>query len=106
MDFLTETVRVLAGLCRFVVADVTDPQSVPAELQAVVPTVMVPFFPIMKKGEKPFALLEALRTEHSDRVMKPYRYRSLDALIDNPDAKIIQPAEVRSAKLQARKSRR
>jgi hypothetical protein len=48
----TETIRVLAGLSRFVIADVTDPQSVPAELQAVVPTVMVPFLPIIEKGKK------------------------------------------------------
>jgi hypothetical protein len=48
----TETNRVLAGLSRFVIADVTDPQSVPAELQAVVPTVMVPFLPIIEKGKK------------------------------------------------------
>jgi hypothetical protein len=48
----TETIRVLAGLSRFVIADVTDPHSVPAELQAVVPTVMVPFLPIIEKGKK------------------------------------------------------
>jgi Pentapeptide repeats (8 copies) len=58
---LTETIWVLAGLSRFVIADVTDPHSVPAELQAVVPTVMVPFLPIIEKGKKPFALLEDLR---------------------------------------------
>ena len=48
-DF-TETVRLLAGLSRFVIADVTDPQSVPAELQAAVPAAMVPFVPIITRS--------------------------------------------------------
>jgi Pentapeptide repeats (8 copies) len=103
---LTETIRVLAGLSRFVIADVTDPHSVPAELQAVVPTVMVPFLPIIEKGKKPFALLEDLRIEHGDRVFKPFSYPSLDALAAALEVKIIKPAETRFAKLQARKRRR
>jgi hypothetical protein len=102
----TETIRVLAGLSRFVIADVTDPQSVPAELQAVVPTVMVPFLPIIEKGKKPFALLEDLRIEHSDRVFKPFSYPSLDALAAALEVKIIKPAEIRFAKLIARKRSR
>src|SRR3984885_1184714 len=103
---LTETIRVLAGLSRFVIADVTDPHSVPAELQAVVPTVMVPFLPIIEKGKKPFALLEDLRIEHGDRMFKPFSYPSLDALAAALEVKIIKPAETRFAKLQARKRRR
>ena len=102
----TETIRVLAGLSRFVIADVTDPQSVPAELQAVVPTVMVPFLPIIEKGKKPFALLEDLRIQHGDRMFKPFSYPSLDALAAALKVKIINPAETRFAKLQARKRRR
>jgi hypothetical protein len=102
----TETVRLLAGLSKFVIADVTDPQSVPAELQAVVPTVMVPFLPIIEKGKKPFALLEDLRIEHGDRLFKPFSYPSLDALAAALEEKIIKPAETRFAKLQARKRRR
>jgi uncharacterized protein YjbI with pentapeptide repeats len=100
----TETVRVLAGLCRFVIADVTDPQSVPAELQAAVPAAMVPFLPIIKEGEKPFALLEALRAEHSDRVFEPIYYSSLDALIGALDKEIIGPAEARFDELVVRKA--
>jgi hypothetical protein len=102
----TETVRVLAGLSRFVIADVTDPQSVPAELQAAVPAAMVPFVPILRQEQKkPYALLESLRIEHSDRVLRAFRYSSLDALVEALDEKIIKPAEARFAKLQAKKAR-
>jgi Pentapeptide repeats (8 copies) len=101
-----ETVRVLAGLSRFVIADVTDPQSVPAELQAAVPAAMVPFVPIVRqKQKKPYALLESLRIEHTDRVLRAFHYSSLDALVVALDEKIIKPAEARFAKLQAKKAR-
>ena len=33
----TETVRLLAGLSHFVIADVTNPKSAPLELQATIP---------------------------------------------------------------------
>jgi hypothetical protein len=49
-DF-TETVRLLAGLSRFVIADVTNPKSAPLELQATVPEIMVPFLPIIEEGQ-------------------------------------------------------
>ena len=55
-DF-TETVRLLAGLSHFVIADVTNPKSAPLELQATVPEIMVPFLPIIEEGEEPFSML-------------------------------------------------
>ena len=55
-DF-TETVRLLASLSRFVIVDITNPRSTPLELQATVPECMVPFVPILEKGEEPFAML-------------------------------------------------
>jgi hypothetical protein len=41
-DF-TETVRLLAGMSKFIIADITNPKSSPLELQATVPEIMVPF---------------------------------------------------------------
>ena len=103
---MTETIRVLAGLSRFVIADVTDPRSVPAELQAAVPAAMVPFVPIVEEGQEPFALLEALLVEHSDRVLEPVSYSSPDALVEALDKEIIGPAEIKFDELLARKAER
>jgi hypothetical protein len=50
-DF-TDTVRLLAGMSHFVIVDITKPRSVPLELQAVVPDCMVPFVPILQKGDE------------------------------------------------------
>jgi uncharacterized protein YjbI with pentapeptide repeats len=102
-DF-TETVRLLAGLSKFVIADITNPKSAPLELQATVPEIMVPFRPIIEEGEKPFAMLQDLWIKHREWVFDPLYYSSLDALVGALDEKIIRPAEVRFAELLARKA--
>jgi hypothetical protein len=102
-DF-TETVRLLAGLAHFVIADVTNPKSAPLELQATVPEIMVPFRPIIEEGQEPFAMLRDLWVKHRDWVFEPIYYSSLDALVDVLDEKIIGPAKVRFAELLARKA--
>ena len=56
----TETVRTLAHLARFVIADLTSPASVPHELQAFVPDVQVPVAPIIQEGERPYSMFEDL----------------------------------------------
>jgi len=46
-DF-TETIKILAGMSLFVIADISNPKSSPLELQATVPDYMVPFVPIIQ----------------------------------------------------------
>jgi hypothetical protein len=47
---LTETVRTLAHLSRFVIADITEPRSIPHELATIVPDLAVPIQPLLLKG--------------------------------------------------------
>ena len=102
-DF-TETVRLLAGLSKFVIADITNPKSSPLELQATVPEIMVPFQPIIEHGEKPFAMLQDLWIKHRDWVFEPIEYSSVDRLIETMDAEIIGPAEARFDELVMRRA--
>jgi uncharacterized protein YjbI with pentapeptide repeats len=102
-DF-TETVRLLAGLSRFVIADITNPRSAPLELQATVPEYMIPFVPILERGEEPFAMFRDLWIKHREWVLDPIRYPSVDRLIEVLDAEIVKPAQVRFAELLARKA--
>jgi hypothetical protein len=102
-DF-TETVRLLAGLSKFVIADITNPKSSPLELQATVPEIMVPFRPIIEEGEKPFAMLHDLWIKHRYWVFEPIHYSSVDALVGSLEEKIIRPAEARFTELLRRRA--
>jgi hypothetical protein len=57
---LAETVKILAGLSAFVIADITNPRSVPLELQATVPDYMVPFVTILQEGQPAFSMFDDL----------------------------------------------
>lgn len=102
-DF-TETVRVLAGLSLFVVVDLTDPQSSPLELQAMVPEFRVPFVPIIEEGERPFSMFGDLTTAH-DWMLKPViEYSDPTRLIEALDSLVVQPALRMRAELTKRKA--
>ncbi|MDA2919837.1 pentapeptide repeat-containing protein [Desulfobacterota bacterium AH_259_B03_O07] len=89
-DF-TETIKVLAGLSLFVIVDITNPKSAPLELQATVPDYMIPFVPIIQKGEVPFSMFKDL-TKY-DWVLKPVReYDTKETLLVMLEKAIIKPA--------------
>jgi len=78
-DF-TETVKTLACMSRFIIADITKPKSVPLELQATVPDFMIPMVTIIEKGEEPFAMFQDLWIKYRDWVLKPMTYESVEQL--------------------------
>jgi hypothetical protein len=65
---------------------------------------MVPFQPIIEKGEKPFSMLEDLWIKHRDWVFAPIEYSSVGRLIETMDAEIIEPAEARFNELVVRRA--
>lgn len=87
----TETIKTLAGLCYFVIADVTNPKSSPLELQATVPDYQIPFVPIIQEGERPFAMMIDLQKKYS-WVLKTVTYDSMETLIKVLKPLIIDPA--------------
>jgi hypothetical protein len=95
----TETVRRLAGLSRFIIADITAPRSTPQELQADVPDCMVPLVPIIEAGEESFAIFEGLWTTYQQWALAPVSYASAEELVKVLDEEIIGPALVRSDEL-------
>lgn len=63
---LTETIRTLAHLARFIIADLTEPRSIPHELQAIVPDLAVPVKPILLRGSSgEYGLFQGLRRKYT-----------------------------------------
>ena len=89
-DF-TETIKTLAGLSFFVIADVTNPKSSPLELQATVPDYQIPFVPIIQEGEKPFAMMVDLQKKYN-WVLNTVSYDSQETLMNVLKPLIIDPA--------------
>jgi hypothetical protein len=103
-DF-TETIMTLAGMCRFVIADITNPRSSPLELQATVPNYMVPFVPIIQEGEQPFAMFKDLHVKYDKWMLTPFKYRDLSELIDLLEDAVITPALEKHRYLEKEKSK-
>ena len=53
---LTETISTLAHMARFIIADLTEPSSLPKELEAIVPTLAVPVQPVMEGVTRPYTM--------------------------------------------------
>jgi uncharacterized protein YjbI with pentapeptide repeats len=78
-DF-TETIKVLAGLSFFIIADITDPSSIPLELDATVPDFQIPFITVIERGGKPFSMFKDLKKY--SWIFDPVEYSSKDQLIN------------------------
>jgi len=102
-DF-TETIKTLAGLSYFVIADITNPKSSPLELQATVPDYQIPFVPIIQEGESPFAMMVDLQKKYN-WVLDTLSYNSIETLIKALKPAIIDPAIQKHNELRLIKAR-
>jgi hypothetical protein len=99
---LTETVTLLARMARFIIADITDPSSVPHELYALVPDLRsVPVQIVLQKPAKPYAMLADLY-DYS-WVLPPYYYNNVGELIESLSEKIIDPAVKKAEEIRERR---
>lgn len=95
---LTGTIKTLANMARFVIADLTDPSSIAHELAMVVPTTRVPIQPILLEGEREYAMLVDLKADYR-WVLETYSYASPERLIADL-SKVIGPAEAKAKELR------
>lgn len=100
---LTETVKVLAGLSRFVIADITNPRSVPLELQATVPDYEVPFVTIVEKGQPVFGMFDDLPRKYN-WALTLMEYRSADTLLATFERNVVAPALEKSEEVRLKKA--
>jgi hypothetical protein len=102
-DF-TETIKTLAGMSRFIIADITNPKSAPLELQATMPDYMIPFVPIIHEGEEPFSMFRDLKQKYGEWVLDVLEYDTPDGLVDVMDDAVVQPALDKAYELIDRKA--
>jgi uncharacterized protein YjbI with pentapeptide repeats len=102
-DF-TETVRTLAHLSRFIIADLTDPSSIPQELQAIVPDLEVPVQPLLLEAKREYSMFVDFRKYHW--VLPVYFYKDRESLIASLQDQIIEPADKKARELAIEKVKR
>jgi hypothetical protein len=102
-DF-AETIMTLAGMSRFIIADITKPKSVPFELEAIVPNYEIPMVTIIERGEEAFALFETLWRKCNDWVLDPLTYDSIEHLQRIFQKAIVDPGNSRLLTLRMKKA--
>jgi hypothetical protein len=99
---LGESVLAMAGLSRFVIADLTEPSSIPAELEKIVLQCRsVPVQPILLRGKRPYALFEDLAD--MPNVLDIVYYDDQKDLLARLASDVVPPAEARVTKLRKRR---
>lgn len=97
---LTESVAGFAHLSLFVIADLTDPRSIPQELSHIVPFLpSVPVLPLVPRLTEVYAMFE-----HFQRypwVLKPVEYGTPERLMEVFDLQVLQAGHDAAARLRA-----
>jgi hypothetical protein len=101
-DF-TETVLTLAGMSKFIIADLTQPKSSPLESHVTITNCMIPFVPIIQEGDWPFAMFVDLQRKHH-WVLKTLKYKDKNDLIQYID-RIIVKANAKYREIQIAKAK-
>jgi hypothetical protein len=98
---ITETISLLARMARFIIADLTDPSSIPKELEAIVPGLAVPVQPLLEASSKAYAMFRDYWKY--DWVLPVYRHEGLELLLATLAEKVIAPAEGKVKVLEERR---
>ena len=88
---VTGTVETLARMAKFIIADLTDPSSIPHELATIVPHLRrTPILPIVAEGSKTYSMFD----DYADYrwVLETQTYRDTPTLIETLPA-LIAPAD-------------
>jgi uncharacterized protein YjbI with pentapeptide repeats len=97
---VTETVSLLARMARFIIADLTDPSSIPKELEAIVPSLAVPVQPLLEGSTRPYSMFKDYWKY--EWVLPVYRYEGLELLLATIAERVIAPAEGKVKALEER----
>lgn len=98
---ITETITTLARLSRFIIADLSDPRSIPQELAFIVPALpSVPVQPLLLSSQQEYGMFE-----HFTKfpwVLPIYHYTDQESLLKSLKEHLIDPAELKAKELEKR----
>ena len=80
-------------MARFIIADLTDPSSIPQELQAIIPSVRVPVQPLLLEGSSLYSMFKDFDPQDFHWVLPVYRYKESEQLLATLAENVIAPAE-------------
>ena len=96
---MTGTVETLARMARFIIADLTDPRSVPHELATIVPHLRTTPVLCLRQADSPvYGMFDDLLAY--PWVLPAYAYQNQEELLTRIDDKIISPAENKAEELR------
>ena len=96
---VTETVKVLAGLARFVIADITDATEVRVELHTIIRDFpSLPVQPILLRGRGEFVSMQNLK--NFPWLLPTFEYDTQEQLIADLNKRVILPAEAKLLELR------
>jgi hypothetical protein len=82
----------------FIVADITDPKSIPQELASIVPHMpSVPVQPLLQLGQKPWGMYDHIK--RYQWVLPIHPYKNQKTLLRELKPKVIAPAEAKAKEL-------
>jgi uncharacterized protein YjbI with pentapeptide repeats len=98
---LQETIVTLAGISCFIIADISDPRSIPQELVSIVPDFpSVPVQPLLQTGYEQWAMYDHIK-RFKDWVLPLYNYQDQSTLLAEFQEKVIAPAKAKAKELGA-----
>jgi uncharacterized protein YjbI with pentapeptide repeats len=90
-----ETIITLAGMVRFIIADITDPKSIPQELASIVPNLpSVPVQPLLQNGFEPWGMYDHIK--RYPWVLPLVPYENQETLLTALPLEVIAPAEAKA----------
>lgn len=79
---VTETVKVLANMSKFVIADLTDAKSIPQELSIIIPTTpSLQVYPIILESEREYCMYSFFEKYPWVMEMKKYNEENIDNIV-------------------------
>jgi hypothetical protein len=90
-------------MARFIIADLTDPSSIPQELQAIIPSVRVPVQPLLLEGSSLYSMFNDFDPQDFHWVLPVYQYKEPEQLLAALATKVIAPAEAKVEAFEERK---